>query len=53
MYSSFLINQYHLYKSAQEFETLKSSLGEYIKKVEQQRTKKTRTITGEYLRSMQ
>ena len=47
------LNQYHLYKSAQEFETLKSSLGEYIKKVEQQRTKKTRTITGEYLRSMQ
>ena len=35
MYSSFLINQYHLYKSAQEFETLKSSLGEYIKKTEE------------------
>lgn len=34
------LNQYHLYKSAQEFETLKSSLGEYIKKVEQQRAKK-------------
>ena len=47
------LNQYHLYKAAQDFETLKSGLGEYIKKVEQQRTKKTRTITGEYLRSMQ
>ena len=47
------LNQYHLYKASQDFETLKSGLGEYIKKVEQQRTKKTRTITGEYLRSMQ
>lgn len=47
------LNQYHLYKSAQDFETLKSGLGEYIKKVEHQRTRKTRTITGEYLRSMQ
>ena len=47
------LNQYHLYKAAQDFETLKSGLGEYIKKVEQQRTKKTRTISGEYLRSMQ
>mgnify|MGYP002167340274 FL=1 len=47
------LNQYHLYKAAHDFETLKSGLGEYIKKVEQQRTKKTRTITGEYLRSMQ
>ena len=47
------LNQYHLYKAAQDFETLKSGLGEYIKKVERQRTKSTRTITGEYLRSMQ
>ena len=47
------LNQYHLYKAAQDFETLRSGLGEYIKKVEQQRTKKTRSITGEYLRSMQ
>ena len=47
------LNQYHLYKAAQDFETLRSGLGEYIKKVEQQRTKKTRTISGEYLRSMQ
>lgn len=47
------LNQYHLYKAAQDFETMKSGLGEYIKKVERQRTKSTRTITGEYLRSMQ
>ena len=47
------LNQYHLYKAAQDFETLKSGLGEYIKKVEQQRTKKTRTITVEYLRCRQ
>ena len=47
------LNQYHLYKAAQDFETLKSGLGEYIKKVEQQRSRKTRTITGEYLRSVQ
>lgn len=47
------LNQYHLYKAAQDFETLKSGLGEYIKKVERQRTKNARTITGEYLRSMQ
>lgn len=47
------LNQYHLYKAAQDFETLKSGLGEYVKKVQQQRSKKTRTITGEYLRSVQ
>ncbi len=47
------LNQYHLYKAAQDYETLKSSLGEYIKKVEQQRTKHIKTITGEYLRSVQ
>ena len=47
------LNQYHLYKAAQDYETLKSGLGEYIKKVEQQRTKHVKTITGEYLRSVQ
>lgn len=47
------LNQYHLYKAAQDFETLKSGLGEYVKKVEQQRSKKVKTITGEYLRSVQ
>lgn len=47
------LNQYHLYKASQDYETLKSGLGEYIKKVEQQRTKHTKTITGEFLRSVQ
>lgn len=47
------LNEYHLYKAASDYETLKSGLGEYIKKVENQRTKYMRTITGEYLRSMQ
>ncbi len=47
------LNQYHLFKAAQDFETMKSGLGEYVKKVEQQRSKKVKTITGEYLRSVQ
>ncbi len=47
------LNQYHLYKAAQDYETLKSGLGEYVRKVEQQRTKRVKTITGEYLRSVQ
>lgn len=47
------LNQFHLYKASQDYETLKSGLGDYIKKVEEQRSKKTKTITGEYLRSIQ
>ena len=47
------LNQYHLYKAAQDYETLKSGLGEYVKKVEQQRTKHVKTLTGEFLRSVQ
>lgn len=47
------LNQYHLYKAAQDYETLKSGLGEYVRKVEQQRSKRVKTITGEYLRSVQ
>ena len=47
------LNQYHLYKAAQDYETLKSGLGEYVKKVAYQRTKQIKTITGEYLRSIQ
>ena len=47
------LEQYHLYKASQDYETLKSGLGEYIRKVEQQRSKKVKTITGEYLRSIQ
>ena len=47
------LDQYHLYKASQDYETLKSGLGEYVKKVEQQRSKRVKTITGEYLRSVQ
>ena len=47
------LEQYHLYKAAQNFETLKSGLGEYVKKIQQQRSRKVKTITGEYLRSIQ
>lgn len=47
------LDQYHMYKAAQDYETLKSGLGEYIKKVEHQRSKRVKTLTGEYLRSMQ
>ena len=47
------LDQYHMYKAAQDYETLKSGLGEYIKKVEHQRSKRIKTIAGEYLRSVQ
>ncbi len=47
------LDQYHMFKAAQDYETLKSGLGEYVKKVEQQRSKRVKTITGEYLRSVQ
>ena len=47
------LEQYHLYKAAQNYETLKSELDEYIKKVQFQRSRKVKTITGEFLRSMQ
>ncbi len=47
------LNQYHLFKAAQDYETLKSSLGEYITKVESQRSRQQKTLTGEYLRSIQ
>ena len=47
------LNQYHLFKAAQDFETLKSGLGEYVRKVANQRTKQVKTITGEFLRSNQ
>lgn len=47
------LNQYHIYKAAQDYETLKSGLGEYVKKVEQQRSKRAKTLTGEHLRSVQ
>ena len=47
------LDQYHIYKASQDYETLKSGLGEYVKKVAQQRTKRVKTITGEFLRSVQ
>ncbi len=47
------LNQYHLYKAEQDYETLKSSLGEYIKKVSRERSKYDKTLTGEFLRSSQ
>ena len=47
------MNQYHLFKATQDYETLKSGLGEYVKKVEQQRSKRVKTLTGEFLRSVQ
>ena len=47
------LNQYHLYKASQDYETLKSGLGEYIKKVQYQRSKQVKTLTGEFLRSVQ
>lgn len=47
------LDQYHMYKAAQDYETLKSGLGEYIRKVEHLRSKRVKTISGEYLRSVQ
>ena len=47
------LNQYHIAKAAQDYETLKSGAGEYVKKVATRRGRQLRTITGEYLRSIQ
>lgn len=47
------LDLYHLAKAAQEYETLKSGAGEYVKKVASQRGRLMRTLTGEYLRSAQ
>lgn len=47
------LEDYHRYKALQEYSTLKGNLGEYIKTIELARSKKKRTITGEYLRSRQ
>ncbi|MCD7847330.1 MAG: UvrD-helicase domain-containing protein [Oscillospiraceae bacterium] len=47
------LNQYHLYKASQTYETIKSSLGEYVQSVAKQRSRRIKTITGEYLRSVQ
>ena len=47
------LNDYCTYKANLDFETIKSRLGEYIKTIASGRLKKTRTITGEFLRSAQ
>lgn len=47
------LNQFHLAKAAQDYETLKSGAGEYVKRVAVQRGRAMRTLTGEYLRSVQ
>lgn len=47
------LNDYCAYKASLVYETIKSRLGEYIKTIADKRTKKTRTITGEFLRSAQ
>lgn len=47
------LNQYHAFKAAQDFETLKSGLGDYVEKVENQRLKHKKTLDGEFLRSAQ
>jgi len=47
------LNQYHLAKAAADYETLKSGAGEYVQKVAAQRGRQMRTLTGEYLRSVQ
>jgi DNA helicase-4 len=47
------LNQFHLAKAAQDYETIRSGAGEYIKKVSTQRERGLKTLTGEYLRSVQ
>lgn len=47
------LNEYHLFKAAADYETIKSSIGEYIVNVANKRQKQVKTITGEYLRSIQ
>ena len=47
------LDQYHLAKAAQDYETLKSGAGEYVNSVMRKRDKSMRTITGEFLRSVQ
>jgi DNA helicase-4 len=47
------LNLFHLAKAAQDYETIKSGAGDYLKKVAAQRGSSMRTLTGEYLRSVQ
>ncbi len=47
------LEQYHDYRMSMDYETLRSTLGAYQKKVEDVRSQSTRTIRGEFLRSVQ
>jgi DNA helicase-4 len=48
------LHQFHSAKAAQDYETLKSHLGEHIKKEENKReNERCNTLEGEYLRSVQ
>jgi DNA helicase-4 len=47
------LNQFHMAKAAQDYETIRSGAGEYVRKVAAQRGRGMRTLTGEYLRSVQ
>lgn len=47
------LSQYHAYKMSVDYESLRSTLNQYTKEVIDSLTKKTRTIKGEFLRSMQ
>jgi DNA helicase-4 len=47
------LNQFHLSKAAQDYETIKSGAGDYIKNISAQRGRSLKTLTGEYLRSVQ
>jgi DNA helicase IV len=47
------LNEYSTYKANLDYETLKSRLGEYIHNVAKDRSRRNRTIEGEFLRSMQ
>jgi len=47
------LEEFHQYKADMTFETIKSSLGEYVRTIINRRNKKARTIQGEFLRSVQ
>jgi DNA helicase-4 len=47
------LNDFCEYRAAQDYETLKSRVGEYNNSVINERSKRVSTITGEYLRSQQ
>ena len=47
------LNEYHLIKAAQNYESIRSNAGEYVRKIASQRGRRGRTITGEFMRSVQ